>query len=50
MVNVSAWWFVCGRVIPYRWTHPEAYRLFLELVSWYALAFERDASESARDK
>ncbi|KAI4324560.1 hypothetical protein MLD38_030039 [Melastoma candidum] len=38
------------RVVPRRWSHPEAYRLFLDLVSRYALVFERDAPESAKDR
>nr|CAN60712.1 hypothetical protein VITISV_036441 [Vitis vinifera] len=37
-----------GRIIPHRWSQPEAYRLYLELLSRYAFSFhpvEPDASK-----
>ncbi|XP_057971679.1 mediator of RNA polymerase II transcription subunit 33A-like [Malania oleifera] len=39
-----------SRVIPHRWSQPEAYRLYLELLSRYAFAFDPLEGDACRDK
>ncbi|KAL6988247.1 hypothetical protein U1Q18_013995 [Sarracenia purpurea var. burkii] len=39
-----------SRVIPVRWTQPEAYRLYLELLSRYAFSFDGFGTDSCREK
>ncbi|CAL5390059.1 unnamed protein product [Camellia sinensis] len=39
-----------SRVIPHRWSQPEAYRLYLELLSRYAFSFDGLGTEGCREK
>ncbi|XP_057513892.1 mediator of RNA polymerase II transcription subunit 33A-like [Actinidia eriantha] len=39
-----------SRVIPHRWSQPEAYRLYLEILSRYAFSFDGLGTNSCREK